>query len=451
MKKLIFSLVLFALLIASACNPIEEIDGIDQTDEPIEPTKDIEETMIPAEESTFVRSQLSRETAPQVDPNKISTIAENTTRFALSFYDQISNGEDNIIFSPFSISLALSMALAGAENNTEKEMLEALRFTLPEADIHPAFNALLHSVENSQNQEQEGYEGDPFQLNIANSIWGQSGYGFKENFLDTLALHYGAGLYNVNFIQNPEGAREAINEWIEEETQEKIKDLIPQGAINPLTRLVLANAIYFKGSWYYPFDEALTTKAPFTTLDGSDVEVDMMKLNNKNLLYGRGENYQAVNLPYMSSDFSMTVLIPNEGSFADFEDGLSPDILSAILEGMSSATVNLQMPKFDYETTIDAKQVLGMLGMTEAFNEETANFSGITEEEKLFISEVLHKATITVNEEGTEAAAATVVIFRATSARPEEPINLVIDRPFIYLIRHQPSGSILFMGRVTQP
>jgi serpin B len=330
-------------------------------------------------------------------------------------------------------------------------MLDALQLSLPEEDVHPAFNALILAIEEAQGKMIDDVDGNPFQLNIANSIWGQADFEFKQPFLDTLAQHYGAGLFAVDYKNNPESARLAINDWVADETAQKIEHLIPAGAIDSLTRLVLANAIYFKGSWLNPFNESMTTEAPFYTLDGSEITVDMMKLYGENFFYGQGENYQAINLPYLSSDFVMTLLVPDAGAFQEFEAELTTEGLAEILTSLDYTRLDLEMPKFDFESYINANDPLIALGMGDAFDPIAADFSGITDEEDLMITDVLHKATITVDEEGTEAAAATAVIIGVTSAMPEDPISLVIDRPFMFLIRHQPTNTILFMGRVLQP
>jgi len=432
MRKILISLIFISLLAISACNVI-----------PNESESEIE--------GGYIKSNLQREMSPQVDPSQIEALADANTDFALSFFDQIRQDDENIIFSPISLSLALSMALAGAEDVTKSEMINALQLTQSEEEVHSAYNALLLAIEASQEETQGESEGTEFQLNIANSIWGQAGYDFQEKYLDTLALNYGAGVYNVDYINNPEAARMAINDWVEEETQKKIQDLIPQGAIDTLTRMVLANAIYFNGSWLHPFEESATEEAPFNLLDDSQTPVDMMSLTGQSFNYGQGDNYQAVQLPYLSQDFSMIILVPNAGSFEEFEDELSSENLDSILNNLVYQPVDLKMPKFDFESTVNGKDPLSALGMAEAFDPDAADFSGITEVEKLFISDVLHKATITVDEEGTEAAAATAVIFGTKSAMPEEPISLVIDRPFLFLIQHQPTGTILFMGHVMQP
>jgi serpin B len=454
MRNQILGLIVIALILLSACQPSQDV--VDPVSEPVtdpvtdpvtEPTdQDPDEKSI-----NFFKSELTRETNPNVADVQISTLAEDNAAFAVAFYDQIRTDDGNIIFSPFSISLALSMALAGAETLTEQAMLDGLQMHLPEPALHPAFNALLQAIEGSQEQMSEGMDGNRFQLNIANSIWGQADYQFKQTFLDVLAQHYGAGIYSADFIQNPEGARLAINDWVAEETAQKIEDLIPAGAIDPLTRLVLANAIYFNGSWRNPFNENMTAEAPFYILDGTEITVEMMKLYGENFIYGKGTNYQAINLPYLSSDFVMTLLVPDAGTFSEFESQLQPAAISDILAGMTYSRVDLEMPKFDFETDINANDPLIALGMGDAFNPDTADFSGITDEDKLMITDVLHKATITVDEEGTEAAAATAVMVGVTSAMPEDPISLVVDRPFMFMIRHQPTNTILFMGRVIEP
>lgn len=446
MQKFLLSVVLVALVVLSACQPAQEVvdPDHDPTTEPIDKAPD-------AESFEVVKSNLARITNPEVDEEHIRTLAEDQAAFALTFYDQIRSEDGNLIFSPFSISLALSMALAGAETSTEQAMLDALQLSLPEEDVHPAFNALILAIEEAQGKMIDDVDGNPFQLNIANSIWGQADFEFKQPFLDTLAQHYGAGLFAVDYKNNPESARLAINDWVADETAQKIEHLIPAGAIDSLTRLVLANAIYFKGSWLNPFNESMTTEAPFYTLDGSEITVDMMKLYGENFFYGQGENYQAINLPYLSSDFVMTLLVPDTGAFQEFEAELTTEGLAEILTSLGYTRVDLEMPKFDFESDINANDPLIALGMGDAYNPESADFSGITDDGDLMITDVLHKATITVDEEGTEAAAATAVIIGVTSAMPEDPISLVIDRPFMFLIRHQPTNTILFMGRVLQP
>ena len=427
MEKYWFSLLFIPILLVTACVPDPQHKSVG-----------------------LAKSNLPRELVPNVTETQVSDLAQANSVFAFDFYAQIKDEYENIIFSPFSLSLALSMALAGAEGNTRQEMLKAL--SLDElAEVDPAFNALLLAIESSQQELQGEDEESTFQLNIANSSWGQSGFGFEQAYLDVLASQYGAGIYQVDFSSDPEAAREAINDWVVGETNDKIKDLIPKGAIKTLTRLVLANAIYFKGGWMHPFMENGTKDTPFTLLDGSKIDVEMMRMAEEDLRYAAQGDYQAVFLPYKSGDFSMLLILPDEGEFAVVEAELGVDMMTAIKEGMQFVPVNLRMPKFDFETAINANDVLQQLGMIEAFIPDGADFSGITMEDPLYISDVVHKATITVDEQGTEAAAATAVIMATKSMPISDPINLVFDRPFMYAIMHEPTGTILFLGRVVQP
>lgn len=444
MKKILIGSIILIMIAMTGCtSPGTPVS----TDTPAEtPT----EADVPAE-GGFQKSGLQRELVPSVDPAQIEALAKDNTAFAMRFYDLIRTEDGNLIYSPFSISVALSMAMAGAEDSTLTAMMDALQLTLPMDTVYPAYDALLLAIQASEEQTIQDMEGNPFKLNIANSIWGQAGFAFKEPFLDVLARYFGAGMYTVDYQQDPGAARQAINDWISQETENKITDLIPEGAINELTRLVLANAIYFNGSWFYPFNEQNTSETPFNLMDGSQSTVDMMSLTGEHLVYGSGDGYQVVQLPYLSSDFVMTVLVPDEGRFEDFENALTPDFMTLIKNDMMMERVDLQMPKFDFTTSINANDPLSALGMGEAFNPDKANFSGMTDEEKLLITDVLHKATITVDEKGTEAAAATSIVMGVTSAMPGEPISLVIDRPFVFFIEHQSTGTILFMGRVVQP
>ena len=444
MKKLTIGLVLLTLVLATGCSAIAPTSDND-------PTQDEGTEAVTPSEPGMQMSNLQREMAPAVTEAQIQTLARDNTAFALDFYNQLRTGEGNIIYSPFSISLALAMTMAGAEGSTQAAMQEALRLSLPLDTLYPSFDALLLAIESSEQLSNENAEGDPFTLNIANSIWGQAGYPFKEPFLNTLAQYFGAGMYTVDYQQAPEAARQAINGWVEEETNDKIKDLIPEGAIDTLTRLVLANAIYFKGSWYTAFNESATAAAPFNLLDGSQVDAQMMSLTGEHLMYGTGNGYQVVQLPYMSTDFVMTLIVPDQGEFEAIESALTAEAYAEMTDNLAYKLVDVQMPKFDFESSVNANDILMALGMGEAFDGSAADFSGMTDEDRLVISDVLHKATITVDENGTEAAAATAVIMKLTAAMPEDAIQLVMDRPFLFTIEHQPTGSILFMGRVVEP
>lgn len=265
-------------------------------------------------------------------------------------------------------------------------------------------------------------------------------------FLDLLALNYGAAMRIVDFENDTEPSRLAINGWVSDQTQEKIKDLLPPGSITALTRLVLTNAIYFKASWRFPFNERLTQEAPFRWLDGGQVTVPMMSLDSE-FGYARGEGFQALELLYHGEKFSMVILLPDEGKFAAFESALEAGRLNAILGSLQPERLQLRFPKFSFEFNLPLKTILIQLGMADAFSETAADFSGIDGTRRLFIHDVLHKAFVAVNEAGTEAAAATAVIIGVVSVPPE----VIVDRPFLFLIRERESGAILFLGRVVRP
>lgn len=430
-KRVLVLFLLLSLLMTSACGILE----------------DLVDRVRGGGSGDYVASQVDRQMDPQVPPGQIEALINGNTQFAVGVYHQIREGQENLIFSPISLSLALSMAMAGAESQTETEMLTALQFPLPEMEVHPAFNGALLAVEASQNEgDHEG-----FQLNLANALWTQADLSVQPDFLDTLALNYGAGLYQVDFKSNPDAARRTINRWVARETHDHIDNILGPGSVDPQTRLVLANAIYFKAVWDETFDKAATAKEPFTRLDGKEVSVDMMKIWDEPYAYHQGGNYQAVTVDYLNPDFSMVILVPDPGAFTTVEDQLSAEFINAMLNDLDYQDLNLQMPKFGFDTQFEVTPILEQLGMSAAFQRNGADFSGITDEEPLFISSVAHMATISVDEEGTEAAAATTIMFGLGAAPPGEPITLIIDRPFIFFIVHEPTQSLLFMGRVLEP
>ncbi|GIV65403.1 MAG: serine/threonine protein kinase [Bellilinea sp.] len=438
-KKMCF-VMLAAVLILSACAPVAPIVPPQPTAEPTPKENGMDE-------SALLISSRPRNTAPPSGDVALRKLVNGNTAFAIDLYQRLAEEPGNLFYSPYSISLALAMTYAGARGETERQMAQTLRFSLPQAQLHPAFNMLdlnLRPLEQKPASEDE----QPFQLNIANSLWGQAGFDFLPEFLDLLAENYGAGMYRVDY-NDPENARRQINGWVEEQTREKIKDLIAQGMLNPMTRLVLVNAIYFKGAWVYPFDKESTRDAPFTLLDGSRVNVPMMYLA-KDLLYLRGKNYTVVRLPYRDSSMGMTILVPDEGQFVDVEKALTPKLLGEIRSNFSLAAVRLAMPKFKMETSFNLSQTLAEMGMPAAFDRSLADFSGMTGRKDLFISNVVHKAYVDVNEEGTEAAAATAVIMEL-KAMPMNEVELTIDRPFLFFIEDQQSGTLLFAGRVVDP
>ena len=390
----------------------------------------------------FFFSNLERDNSPDVSQDDSAALVNGNSGFALDIYQQIRDTDGNLFFSPYSISLALAMTYAGARGDTAQQMADALNFTLPQEQLHPAFNALNLALASQCNEN--------FKFNIANSLWGQAGFNFNSEFLDVLALNYGAGMRLLNFQQDPEAARVRINDWVSEQTENKINDLIPEGAINPLTTLVLTNAIYFKASWEHAFLEDLTKDDTFTLLNGTQVTVPMMSWSEgETIRYAEGDGYQAVELPYKDTSMSMLILLPELGRFEEFENMLTAERVNGIVENLGYHGVILKMPKFRFEAPLNLSDTLAEMGMPIAFTDQ-ADFSGITPDRSLFISKVLHKAFISVDENGTEAAAATAVIMSET-AFPPQPITVSIDHPFIFLIRDTNTGAILFLGRMLDP
>ena len=407
----------------------------------------------PSVSKKVYQSEKPREASPQVVDADKNALAAGNAAFALDLYQTLGKPEPgkNFFYSPYSISLALAMTYAGARGATETQMADTLHFTLPQDQLHPTFNALDQDLAARKDLPGKGSDGKGFRLNIVNDLWGQQDYTFLPAYLDLLAQNYGAGLRGMDFKGNPEASRQAINDYIAQKTEQRIKDLIPSGAIDPLTRLVLTNAIYFNAAWLHPFEKSLTKDAPFTRLDGSEAQVKMMALPGEGLQYGKGEGYQVVALPYEGGKLSMLILVPDEGKFSDVEQGLDAARLDAVLKEMHPAQVTLGLPQFTMESQFELGKVLASMGMKDAFAPDAADFSGMDGSRTLYISEVVHKSFVKVDEAGTEAAAATAVMMRATSAMVDEPVNLTIDRPFIFLIRDEPTNTLLFAGRVLDP
>ena len=402
----------------------------------------------PSPSASIAKSDLQRVTSPNTPPNDIQDLVENNNTFAFDLYKSLhthaQNG--NLIYSPYSISLALAMTYAGAGGETESQMAQTLHF-LPQNQLHPAFNALeLQLAERGKAQSKEE---TPLQLNIANAVWAEQTYPFLQNFLDTIALNYGAGIRLADFINQYEAVRKEINDWVSDQTEDKIKDLIPEGVLDSDTRMALVNAIYFKADWLSPFDADSTQDAPFHLLDGSEVTVPTM--NQVTFIpYAKGDGWQAIELAYQGETAAMDIILPDEGRFEDVESSLDYETASAILSGLQPTSVTLALPKFKFESEFGLADQLAALGMPDAFDPGKADFSGMTERDDLYISAVVHKAFVAVDEKGTEAAAATAVIVGVTSA-PMFDVTLTIDRPFIFLIRDVPTGQILFVGRVLNP
>lgn len=400
-------------------------------------------------------SKLARVTNPQAPESDLQNLSAGNRAFTADLYQKLRAQDGNLIFSPYSISLALAMTYAGARNETAGQMADTLHFMLPEQNLHPAFNALsqyLESLAQPPSSPQPTPTGEPpqgLQLDIANSLWGQKDFNFQQDFLDLLAQNYGAGLRLVDFLNDPETARQLINDWVSQQTNDKIQDLFPQGSIDADTRLALVNAIYFKASWMDAFNPDNTQQGTFHLKDGGQISVPMMSSGDVAKYYARGTDYQVVGLPYLGGQSMMVILLPDEGKFDQVEASLDDQGLNTMLNSLKSSDVDLSMPKFKIESQFSLPETLAALGMPAAFDPNQADFSGMDGSRDLFISEVMHKAFVDVDESGTEAAAATGVAMKLTAIMETTKVN--IDRPFLFFIYEPTHGTILFAGRVLDP
>jgi serpin B len=369
-----------------------------------------------------------------------SKVVAGNTKFALDLYQELKENEGNLFFSPYSVSTALAMTYAGARGNTEMQMAETLRFSLLQDALHPAFSRLEARLMAVQAQGR-------IQLRVANSLWPQVGYALLEEFISLTEKYYGAVINPVEY-GIPEAARKEINDWVEEKTEEKIKDLIPPPLINQLTTLVLVNAIYFKGNWANQFDPELTKDATFWVSADEGIKVPMMKLKGE-FMYSETDHLQLLEFPYVGEDLAMIVLLPKEiDGLERIEKDLTIENLENWTIGLWETEVVVSLPKFNMSGKFMLGGTLASMGMPDAFGGD-ADFSGMDGTETMAISEVVHKAFIEVNEEGTEAAAATAVVM-ARSIPPPPPI-FTASHPFVFLIRDTGSGSILFLGRLANP
>ena len=390
-----------------------------------------------------IKSDLARERNPDVTPAELAEMVQGNAALAADVYRLAATAGGNLFLSPHSIRAALAMTYAGAANATATQMATALRFTLPEPALHAAFNALDLALA----ARADGATGDtiPFRLTTASSIWGQAGWDFQAPFLDTLAVHYGAGLRVRDFEADPEGARADINRWVEERTNDRIKELLAKGTITDATRLVLTNAIYFSAAWADPFDASATADRVFSL--GGDAQVMVPSLHQRAAYgYAEGPGYRVAEIPYDGGQLSMVVVEPDD--LAAFEAGLTGQRLADLAAQVQGYELDLTLPKFQFDAPLDLKEILRSLGMVDAFT-DAADFSRLDGTRGLVLTDVVHKGFIGIDERGTEAAAATAVVAGDTSLPPSA--TLVVDRPFLFFIRDRPTGAILFMGRVVDP
>jgi serpin B len=392
--------------------------------------------------------------------------AKATNELGVDLHRQLATGDENLCISPYSIDSALAMTFAGADGETRSEMARVLHF--PNAgDVPASFSTLQQSLEQTgaktgelvKESKKFGGPSEPITLNIANRLFAQKSYHFREAFLSLVKQNFGGAFEPLDFVADPAAATQRINNWVAEQTRDRIRDLIPGGALDKTTRLVLANALYLKAPWASEFSQNATHSELFF-VRGAPVDVPMMRKTDKNFGYARREGFTVVSLPYAGNDLQFVVLLPDDiNGLRELESKLSADVLTGCAK-LEKQDVDLHLPKFKLEPpTVALKEKFEALGMKTAFDDPrgSANFDKIAPRKPndyLYISNIFHKTFIAVDEKGTEAAAATaVVMMRATSMPGPKPppIEVKVDRPFVYAIQHVPSGVCLFLGRVTDP
>jgi serpin B len=393
--------------------------------------------------------------------------AKATNKLAVDLHRQLATGNDNLCVSPYSIESALAMTFAGADGETRSEMARVLHFPNDASAVPTSFASLQKALEEMSAKTAEllkeskkfGGPGEPIRLSIANRLFAQKGYDFREPFLALVKQNFGAAFELLDFVHDSSQATQHINKWVADQTRDRIRDLIPSGALDETTRLVLANALYLKAPWVEPFSEKATRPEPFHVRGGTPVDVPTMQKMDRQFGYAKREGFTAVSLPYTGNDLQFLVLLPDDvNGLHTLESKLTSEMLAECAK-LETRDVDLHLPKLKIEPpTVALAEKFEALGMKTAFNKPagSANFDGMAPRKPndyLYISQVFHKTFIAVDEKGTEAAAATAVaMMRATALAPnQQPVEVKVDRPFIYAIQHVPTGVCLFLGRVTDP
>lgn len=376
----------------------------------------------------------ARDTSPGTDAADVGEAVAGTTELALDLYRVMAAEAGNRSLSPYSVALGLAVVYAGARGTTAAEMREVLHFTLPAERLHPALNHLDLAVAAAADH-------DGVELAVADRTWRRTGLGVEQAFAHVLAREYGAPMGELDFSADPEAARGAVNGWVAERTAGRVPELFPAGTITPDTALVLANAVHLDAAWWFPFNPDLTRREPFHG-PGGTVTVDMMHFNEY-LPSGSGDGWAAVELPYAGEELSMVVIVPDD--LGRFEAALDADLLAEVLGAIADGGIHLSLPRFEVSDHSDLEVVLRQLGMRAAFG-DGADFSGMTGDRSLWLDAVHHESFVKVDEEGTEAAAAT-----GSAMADSHGPTVVVDRPFLYLVRDRGTGALLFLGRVVDP
>ena len=384
--------------------------------------------------------------APQVTQTLLSGVVSANSQFAVDLYKQINAtaAADNIFLSPYSVSTALAMTYAGGRNNTQKQMAGVLHFSLPDRSLLDGFAALLGQT--------KAAPGKDYKLDVANALWGEKSEPFDPAYTGLIDKYYGGGFNAVDFINDADGSRQKINQSVADSTEGKIQNLLGPGDVGKLTRLVLTSAIYFKGNWASPFKTSETQDTPFTLSSGNKVTVPLME-QVRHFPFVKQDGLTAIELPYADNDLAMIAILP-DGDINKLAESLSLEKIQQLQKDMQSEMVDVYLPRFQFESRYNLAQTLSQMGMVDAFDAKKADFSGMDGKTDLYIAQVIHQAMIEVNEEGSVAAAATATTMFAATAMPGPPETIELfraDRPFLFMIVHNATGSILFMGRISNP
>lgn len=399
-------------------------------------------------------------TPADISSSPVRRLTFGNAVFGVNLLQSVSGDAGNRLFSPYSIAIALAMTYAGARGETRRQMASTLHYPYDGSELHRTVQELherLATMEAGESTPTPTSTPDdeqrdiPLQLIDANALWGQEGFPWRQAYRSLVERYYSAGLHQLDFAENPDAARRTINRWVSTVTRENITDLLPRGSISRATRLVLTNAVYFQAIWDHPFMLSNTESKPFTALDGSQTDIPMMTNDSRKFPYAEVAGHQLIELPYREDTYGMVIVLPPEGEYLSFESSLTAARLWYWLEELESRAGAITIPKFRFESQFQLSKALAKLGMPRAFDPSTADLSGMAEEgagDALYIDEVHHKTFISVDEKGTEAAAATGIVIPVSGVVGEEPFEMTVDRPFLFLIRERRTGAVLFLGRM---
>ena len=406
---------------------------------------------------TLIAATVTRDLSPSVPTANEAALVTGNSEFSFAMYHGISNASggsttSNFFYSPYSVSLALAMAYAGAHGETASQIATALSFTLPESSLNPAFDKLDLAIEKAP-ANAGGQDGQPFAVKVADSLWGDQSVDFDPTFVNALAQSYGAGLRTVDFAQSPNAEEQAINNWVANETNNLINPLLAPNQVPSTTEFVIVNAVYFNAAWATAFQPSSTQTGPFTRADGSVVQTPLMASYAGTATgYVSGPSYQAVELPYSGNTTSMIVILPNAGAYATVEASLGESLFAEVTSSLSyNAPIDLVFPSFKiHGGSISLVSELQALGMTDAF-QPSADFTSMIPAGGVYISDVVHQAFVDVDESGTEAAAATAVVAVGEVSSATQPISVTVNHAFFFFIRDIATNTILFVGRENDP